>query len=87
MSITDPLVLVLEANHKTGLPYYLKRGRETFFDEERYMRRWATVMEAYAWAEENLGILPSHHLPEGAKERAEEHFEEWKELPRQERMF
>ena len=87
MGLADPLVVVMEANHKTGLPYYLKRGRETFFDEERYMRRWATWQEAYDWAKENLGILPSHHLPEGAKQSNEEKFEQWKSEDRQQRLL
>ncbi len=81
------LVLVLQAGHKSGLPYYLTRGRESFYDEEDFHIRFLTQMEAYEWAEEHLGILPSHHLPEGAKAKAEEHFEEFKTKDRQDRLF
>ena len=43
-------------------PYYderremwrLIRGRETFYDEERYLREWETKDEALAWARENF---------------------------------
>lgn len=79
--------LVLVCQPGKDLPYYLIRGRESFYDEEDYHIRFLTQMECYAWAEEYLGILPSHHLPEGAKGRAEEHFEEWKTEDRQKRMF
>jgi len=38
--------------------YWLKRGRETFYDDERYMRIWDTPEEAEKWANEYLGIIP-----------------------------
>lgn len=83
MSLTDPLVLVCEPGHKTGRPYFLQRGRETFFDQDDYQLRWATWQEAFEWAEQNLSILPSHHLDDAVKDRANTGFEKWKKEPRQ----
>ncbi len=64
MGLNDPLIIVCEPGHKTGLPYYISRGNETFYDEERYMRRWKTGEEAREWAILNLNEDPYDHLPE-----------------------
>lgn len=48
--ITDPLVLV---KHKKGY-FYLMRGRETFYDENRHLISFDDVESAEAWAWENL---------------------------------
>lgn len=79
--------LVLVCQPEKDLPYYLIRGKESFYDKEDYHIRFLTHEEAYAWAEEYLGILPSHHLPEGAKQRNEERFEKWKTEDRQGKLF
>jgi hypothetical protein len=79
--------LVLVCQPEKDLPYYLIRGRETFYDEDDYHIRFKEIYEAYQWAEQHLGILPSHHLPDGAKERAEEGFDEWKKTDQQKRLF
>ncbi len=75
MGLTDPVVLVCQPAHE--LPYYLKRGTETFYDEERYHRRWRTMEEAVLWCKQNLGVTPYDHLPEAAKQRALEEQGEW----------
>lgn len=55
MSINDPVVIVYNEKHKW---YYLKRGRETFYDEDRYIRRWDTPEEAAEWCRNNLNVEP-----------------------------
>ena len=79
--------LVLVAQPGKDQPYYLTRGGQTFYDEEDIHIRFHEHMEAYEWAEEYLGILPSHHLPDAVREKAEQHFEDWKDSERQERLF
>lgn len=67
--IDDPVVLVCEPEHDK--PYYLMRGKETFYDENRIMRRWKEIEDAIEWGKAQ-GFDPLEHLPEGAKKRAEE---------------
>ncbi len=87
VGINQKLVLVCQPGHKSGLPYYLIRGNESFYDEDDFHIRFKEQMEAHEWAEKYLDILPSHHLPEGAKERSEEAFEKWKTDDRQGRLL
>ena len=58
MSITDPIeVVYLE---RWGV-WYLRRGRETFYDDMRRLRTWSTAEEAAEWCHQNLGedvIMP-----------------------------
>lgn len=68
MGVKDLVVLVCGPEYE--LPWSLVRGRETFFDEDNVQRRWATAAEAARWAEDNLGVSPLDHLPEGARERS-----------------
>ncbi len=82
------LVLVCQPRHKSGLPYYLIRGNESFYDKEDFHIRFLEQMEAHEWAEKYLGILPSHHLPDSVREQSEAKFEEWKNSEeRQEKLF
>ena len=50
MSIDDPVIVEY---YKTRNSFILKRGRETFYDENDFMREWASREEALAWAREN----------------------------------
>lgn len=50
MTITDPITVEYNAKHNY---WYLKRGVETFFDEERYMIVWDNPTEPVEWAKEN----------------------------------
>ncbi len=50
-----PIVLRYSEKHDH---YYLTRGRETFYNEDRYMRTWATPEEAIIWSEEHLDHTP-----------------------------
>ena len=84
MSIDDPVVVVCEPAH--DLPYYLLQGRETFYDENRIMRRWLTWQEAWEWCEANLGVSPNDHLPERAQTANRKAYNEWKDTG-QRRMF
>ena len=43
------------------LPFYMHRGRETFYDEGGWQRRWATKTEAVAWLQEAHGVTPVDH--------------------------
>jgi hypothetical protein len=52
MSINDPVMVVYLKRRKT---YILKQGRETFYDENDYMREWETAEGAIEWGKENLG--------------------------------
>lgn len=72
MSINDPILLA----HSPKWGYYLVRGRETFYDEERYMRTWDTAEEAVAWSEKELGVSPLE-IPDEA-EREEVLQKSWK---------
>ena len=76
MSLTDPVVIVCEPAH--NLPYYLQRGRETFYDEDDHMRRWLTWQEAMEWSLEHLGVSPLAHIPEPVKGQSEDAFDDWK---------
>ena len=62
--INDPVVLVCEPEHDK--PYYLIRGKETFYDENRVMRRWMEMEDAIEWGK-SQGLDPLEHLPEDAK--------------------
>lgn len=50
-------VIVVYDERREG--YILIRGRETFYDENRYLRVWDTETEAIEWATETLGVTPS----------------------------
>lgn len=72
MGIADPLILLFTDGH--AKPWWLKRGRETFFanltDRNWNHLRWATAEEAIAWAQQNLGKTPvaegeAHDQPVG----------------------
>lgn len=54
MSINDPVIVSF--NDKWG--WVLTRGRETFYDDERYLRAWDTRAEAEQWAMANLWVRP-----------------------------
>lgn len=55
MSINDPIIL--RYNEKRGL-YYLTRGRETFYDYERYLIEFETQQEAIDFCYTELNELP-----------------------------
>lgn len=82
MGITDPVVLVCQPGH--DLPWYLMQGRETFYDEERYMRRWETWQEAVSWAQDELGVTP---VDDRVREKTERAVEEWKAEDRQPKLL
>ena len=67
MSINDPVVIV---GLKDGR-YALQRGREMFWDEQRYLRTWDTIDQARQWAIDNLHKDPFEHLPGGGSAIAE----------------
>lgn len=81
MSINDPVVVVCQPDHPK--PYYLKQGRETFYDEERLHIRFKTIEECILYARDELGVDPLDHLPEGAQERGEIMLTKWQEETRQ----
>ena len=83
MSIDDPVVAVW--SQKYG--HILVRGRETFYDEDGYLRSWETAEAAAEWAVENLGVSPYDHLPDKAREISERRQEEWETEPRQEKLL
>ncbi len=56
MSVTDLVLIVHDLNY--ALPFHLVRGRETFFDDDYYQRRWETWEAARDWARVNLGVDP-----------------------------
>ncbi len=87
--ISDPVVLVCEPAHDK--PYYLMRGRETFYvrcevaDEQWHWKtdcwecdhldehiRFKEMEECIAYARDILEVDPLEHLPDDAKNRAEE---------------
>ena len=49
--ITDPVIIRW---HKKYQCYYLTRGNETFFDDDRYLLTWGSAEEATKWCSENL---------------------------------
>ncbi len=51
MSINDPIIPFYHEKHKT---WRLLRGRETFYDKDRYLREWETKEEAVEWAKANF---------------------------------
>ena len=55
MSVTDPVVLEYSERHDY---YFLTRGPETFYDDDRYIRVWSTPEEAIIWCEESLDCTP-----------------------------
>ena len=57
MGITDATYIMY--NFKTD-KFFLQRGRETFYDEDRAIREWDTEDEARAWAVSNLGVDPAY---------------------------
>lgn len=59
MSVNDPVELVWNPKHEH---FYLKRGRETFYDDENFMRTWNTAVDAIHWAMTELKI-PTIVLP------------------------
>lgn len=62
MAVTDPVVLAY--NEKWDFPWYLVRGRESFYirdvpDDDPMkdvMRRWADPNAAVQWAKDELGV-------------------------------
>lgn len=50
MSITDPVTL--EYNDKRGA-FWLSRGGETFYSDDREMLEWEDPLDAMIWASEN----------------------------------
>ena len=83
MSIDDPVVAVW--SQKYG--HILMRGRETFYDEEGYLRSWETAEAAAEWAMANLGASPYEHLPDREQEISERRQEEWRTEPRQHKLI
>ena len=65
MGITDATYIMY--NFKTD-KFFLQRGRETFYDEDRVMREWESEDEARAWALANLGVDPQYD-PTAARTR------------------
>ncbi len=63
MSVTDPIVIAHDPTD--ALPFSLSRGPETFYDEDRYQRRWKYWQDARDWARRNLGVSP----PEPMRQR------------------
>ena len=55
MSVTDPLELRYQGKRRTWI---VVRGRETFYDDDRYLIEHSTSQAAIAWAEEELGETP-----------------------------
>ena len=51
MSVNDPIITFYD--EKRNL-WRLLQGRETFYDEDRYLRQWDTEVEALAWAKDNF---------------------------------
>jgi hypothetical protein len=60
MSVDDPVFLACKPGDP--LPWTVRQGRETFYDEERVQRAWATAEEARSWAIENLHRDPLAHM-------------------------
>ena len=56
LSITDPVILQFDERYEH--PWHLTRGRETFYNEERWQRRWATAQEAIDWSRKELDSEP-----------------------------
>lgn len=63
MGINDPLYIEHNAKHDD---YIVKRGRETFFDEDNVMYVFDTIDEAVAWCLTNLDEYPI--LPDVAEQ-------------------
>ena len=55
MGIADPVVLRFNLKRKM---YYLTRGRETFYDNDRIWRLWEEPAMAIKWCRESLGCEP-----------------------------
>jgi len=55
VSIDDPVILEYYERRHTWI---LKRGNETFYDDQDYMREWKDKDGAVAWCKENLGTEP-----------------------------
>ncbi len=55
MGIADPVMV--RFNDKREM-YYLTRGRETFYDDDRIWRLWPTLDGAVKWCEDNLACTP-----------------------------
>lgn len=53
MSINDEVVLYWYENRSKWI---LKRGNETFYDDDRFMREWTMPEDAIDWAQESLGV-------------------------------
>ena len=50
MSMTDDLIITYIEKHNHWI---ILQGRETFYDEDRYMRTWDGPIEAMEWAKKN----------------------------------
>lgn len=58
MSINDPVEVVYSAKRET---YWLRQGREAYYDNARVLREWEDPEPAYEWAKENItgvAIIP-----------------------------
>lgn len=51
MSLLDPVEVQYDEKYEV---YWLLRGRETYYDAERYRRGWDSESEAIQWAQENI---------------------------------
>jgi hypothetical protein len=54
MSINDPVVAIYNEKREY---WYLKQGRETFFDEQNNLRTWHSAEAAVGWALDNVPSL------------------------------
>jgi hypothetical protein len=66
MSINDPVEAIY--SEKKGY-WYLKQGRETFFDESRRLRTWQSATEAIGWALDNIPGLKNVEAGPGPARR------------------
>lgn len=70
MAILDKVFIKYDS---TRNKYWLQRGRETFFDEERKQRMWDTEEEAISWAITNLGVAPEFDPDDWPDMKKKEH--------------
>jgi len=56
LSINDPVFVIYDA-WKDRRYYYLKRGPETFYDEECVLRTWPSEGGARDWCETELVVI------------------------------
>ena len=53
--IGDPVLVRYDS--KKGY-WFLSQGRETFYDDDRYLRTWESKDAAVEWAMDELGVVP-----------------------------